>query len=131
MKFKGVIIEESLADKSILSNVKIEDTKVELITEIHKTPWLKQWTLHTVSIDTDKTDEIAKEISESLDYSHGSAWYADFKNDKNHYIIFKDKVFKIDRSKPEEYQAATDYGISLGIPPYQVDFAPNVVEWKR
>jgi hypothetical protein len=38
---------------------------------------------------------------------------------------------KIDRSKPEEYQKATNYGISLGIPKYQVDFAPNVIEWKR
>lgn len=130
MKFTGVIIEESLADKSVLSKVIIEKTKVELVTEKHKTPWLKQWTLHTVSMDSNEADEIAEEISKSFDYSHGSAWYADFKNDKIHCIIFKDKVFKIDRSKIEEYNAATKYGISLGIPDYQVDFAPNVVNWE-
>ena len=129
--YKGVIIEESLANKSILSKVKIESTKIEPITPEHKTPWLKQWTLHTVSVPEETADEIAKEISKSFDYSHGSAWYADFKNDKTHYIIFKDKIFKIDRSKLEEYQKATNYGISLGIPKYQVDFAPNVIEWKR
>lgn len=131
MNYKGVIIEESLADKAVFSRVKTDGTKVEEVTEKYKTPWLKRWTLHTVLIDEDQMDEIAEEISKSFDYSHGSAWYADFKNDKIHYIIFKDKVFKIDRSKLEEYQAAIDYGISLGIPPYQVDFAPNVVEWKR
>ena len=131
MQYKGVIIEESLADKSILSKVKIESTKIEPITPEHKTPWLKQWTLHTVSVPEETADEIAKELSESFDYSHSSAWYADFKNDKTHYIFFKDKIFKVDRSKLEEYQKATDYGISLGIPEYQVDFAPNVIEWKR
>lgn len=131
MQYRGVIIEESLADKSVLSKVKIESTKIEPITPEHKTPWLKQWTLHNVLIDEKTAGEIAEKISKSFDYSHGSAWYADFKNDKTHYIIFKDKVFKIDRSKPKEYQKATDYGISLGIPEYQVDFAPNVIVWKR
>ena|SRR3989338_2485861 len=131
MNYIGVIIEESLANKSVLSKVEIIETKVEKVVEKHKTPWLRQWTLHTVSIDFDKADEVAREISKSFDYSHKSAWYADFKNDKIHYIIFKDKVFKIDRSNSDEYQAATDYGISLGIPYYQVDFAPNVIHWKR
>lgn len=131
MDFKGVIIEESLTDKSVLSKLSIESTKVEKVTMKHKTPWLKQWTLHTVSIHSDKAVETAQLLSISLDYSRGSAWYADFKNEKLHYIIFKDKVFKVDRSKKEQYQAATDYGISLGIPGYQVDFAPNVLEWKR
>lgn len=131
MDFTGVIIKESLADESVFSMVKIVETKVETVAEKHKTPWLKQWTLHTVLIEPDKAAEVAEKISRSFDYSHGSAWYADFKNDKIHYIIFKDKVFKIARSKKEEYQKVTDYGISLGIPSYQVDFAPNVIDWKR
>jgi hypothetical protein len=131
MQYQGVIIEESLSDKSVLGRVKIESTKVEPITPEHKTPWLKQWTLHTVLIDEDVADRVAEEISKSLDYSHNSAWYADFKNDKTHFIIFKDKIFKVDRSNKEEYQKATDYGLSLGIPSYQVDFAPNTIEWKR
>lgn len=131
MQFEGIIIEESLSDKTVLSGLKIKSTKVEPITPQHKTPWLKQWTLHTVLIREDLVDYIAEELSKSFDYSHGSAWYADFKNDKFHYIIFQDKIFKIDRRKLEEYQKATEYGISLNIPAYQVDFAPNVVEWKR
>ncbi|MEJ0073630.1 MAG: hypothetical protein WDN27_06205 [Candidatus Saccharibacteria bacterium] len=46
-------------------------------------------------------------------------------NDATHYIIFPNKVFKIDRTKAAEYQAATDYGLTLGIPAYQLDFAPT------
>lgn len=131
MQFKGVVIEESLADKTLLETLEIESTKVEPITPEHKTPWLRQWTLYNVLINEKEADLIAKEISKSLDYSHGTSWYADFKNDKTHFIIFKDKIFKIDRSKVEEYQLATNYGLSLGIPDYQVDFAPSVVERKR
>lgn len=131
MNFKGVIIKESLENNGILNKVKILKTKVEKVTSKHKTPWLEQWTLHSVEIPNEKADEIAKEISNAFDYSHGSAWYADFKNDNYHYIIYKAKIFKIDRSKPEEYRAASDYGISLGIPAYQVDFSPAIDEWKR
>lgn len=50
MDYKGVIIEESLEDKSVLDQVKIVDTKVEPITSRHKTPWLTQWMLHTFKI---------------------------------------------------------------------------------
>jgi len=131
MNYKGVIIEESLKNKNVLSKVKILKTKIEKVTSKHKTPWLKQWTLHTVEIFEENADEVAEAISNSLDYSHGSAWYADFKNDQYHYVIYKDKIFKIDRSKPEEYQAATDYGISLGIPDYQVEFSSIIEERKR
>ena len=131
MDYKGVIIAESLKRTEVLKKIKIIETKVEKVIEKHRTPWLEQWTLHNVEIPEEKADEIAQEISKSFDYSHGSAWYADFKNAQHHYIIYKNKIFKIDRSKPGEYQAATDYGISLGIPDDQVDFAPSIKEWQR
>ncbi|HLC48879.1 MAG TPA: hypothetical protein VJI96_00635 [Candidatus Andersenbacteria bacterium] len=129
--FTGVIIEESLADTSILDELNITDTKFEQVTRDHATPWLQQWTLHEVTVPEINIEAIAQKISQSLDPEHGASWYADFKNDSTHYIIFLNKVFKIDRSKPEQYKAATDYGISIGIPAYQVDFSPHIKEWKR
>ncbi len=127
--FSGVIIEESLEDKSVLKKVRIVSTEIEKVTESHKTSWVKQWTMHTVEIPADKTRAIAEEISKSLDGKHN--WYADFKNDTQHYIIFRNKVFLIDRQNKKEYDEAKKYGMSLGIPEYQVDFSPDVVEWKR
>lgn len=128
--FIGVIIEESLEKKDILKKVKILGTEVEEVTEEYNTPYLKQWTLYTVEISEEQVEEIAKDLSESLDSSH-SDWYADFKNDKFHYIIFRNKVFFIDRSSKEQYDEAKKYGISLGIPEYQVDFHPDIREWER
>jgi len=117
----GIIIEESLAYKSVLNNVKILSTKVEEVTKKHATPHLKQWTLHTVRILESKIEVVAKAISQALDSTHND-WYADFKNDTTHFIIFHNQVFKIDRNNQEQYDEAKEYGLSLGIPDYQVDF---------
>ncbi|MBI3956447.1 MAG: hypothetical protein HY340_00455 [Candidatus Kerfeldbacteria bacterium] len=128
-KFLGVIIEESLENKDVLNDVTITESKVEPATEKHNTPWLKQWTMHTVEIHDDQIDDIAEKLSRSLDSQHH--WYCDFKNETTHYIIFRNKVFKIDRTKKEEYDKATAYGVTLGIPDYQLDFSPHVKQWER
>ena len=129
MNYKGVIIEESLENKDILKDVKILETKVEEVTEEHKTPWIKQWTLHTVEIPENQVKNVAEKISKALDSEHD--WYADFKNDTHHYIIFRNKIFFVDKQSKEQYDEAKKYGISLGIPEYQVDFHPEVKEWER
>jgi len=87
--------------------------------------------LHTVEILESEAQAVAEEISKSLDRNHGGSWHADFKNDTHHYIIFRDKFFYIDRKSKEQYDEAKSYGISLGIPEYQVDFHPEVEEWER
>ena len=130
MGYKGVIIEESLQNKAVLKKVKILDTKIEKITSEHKTPWLKQWTLHTVEIPEDSADEVASMLSHSFDSKH-SVWYADFKNKNIHYIIYPNKIFKVNLGNPVIYRDARKYGISIGIPEYQVDFAPDDRVWER
>jgi|SRR3989344_6572512 len=130
MDYKGVIIQESLTDTSVLTEVKKLEIKVEPITKKHKTPWLKQWTLHTVKIPEDRGDEIAEKLSKSLEQEHHS-WYADYENDDYHFIVFPKKVFKVDLKNPVLYKEAKKYGVALGIPKYQVDFAPKDKVWKR
>ena len=127
--FSGVIIEESLEDKNILHKVNITKTEVEKVTKEHKTPWINQWTLHSVEILESQADEIAVDLSKSLDSKH--SWYADFKNDVFHYMLFHNKVFKVERSKQEQYKDVTEYGLTLGIPDYQLDFSPHIKEWER
>ena len=128
MNYRGVIIEESLDDKSVLKEVKIISTKVEPVTDKHKTPWVKQWTLHTVEVPDEKAGDVADTLSHSLDSEH--AWYADFKNEEYHYIIYRNKIFKVDLQNPVLYRDTKQYGISLGIPEYQIDFAPGDKVWE-
>lgn len=129
MNYTGVIIEESLEDTTVLNEVEIISTKVEPVTEKHKTPWIRKWTLHTIKIPESTADQVAEKLSLSLDKEH--SWYADFKNDKFHFIIYREKVFKVDLNNPILYKIAQDYGVSLGIPDYQVDFAPDDKVWER
>ncbi|OGM90800.1 hypothetical protein A2755_00195 [Candidatus Wolfebacteria bacterium RIFCSPHIGHO2_01_FULL_48_22] len=127
--FKGVVIEESLEDTSVLKDVNIVSTKVEPVTDTHKTPWVSQWTLHTIEVPRVSVKDFAERISHSLDQKHN--WYADFKDDTHHYIVFRDKVFYIDRKSKEQYDEATQYGLALGIQDYQLDFSPHVKVWER
>ena len=118
--FKGVLIVESLSDMSVLESVEILSTEVETVTKGFKTPWLKQWTLHTVRITEDKMKSVANKISKSIDKKHKSSWFADFENKTSHYIVFCGKVFNVDKSKDDCYGEAYDYGISIGIPAHQL-----------
>ena len=130
--YKGTIIEESLEDRSILDSVKIISTVVEPVTERHKTPWITKWTLRAVEIPTEKAGEMAEKLSHALDREPSHPWYADYKTEADQYIIFRDKVFHItDRQSHEQYDAAKQYALILGIPPYQCDFSPYVPQWKR
>ena len=124
MNYKGTIIEESLNDKSCLADLKIISTKTEQVKESHKTPWLKQWTLHVVEIDENKAEFIANQLSYFLEKEH--AWYADFKNEQFHYIIFRGKIFNVHRNISSEYDNVKRYGVGLGIPEYQLVFSPDI-----
>ncbi len=129
--YRGVIIEESLADHSVLGHVTILSTKVESVTPDHQTPWLSAWTLHTVEVDSEQAKEVADRVSRALDKEHSGSWYADFKNDTHHYIIFPDEIFHVDRKNASQYNQAKRYGIDIGIPEHQVDFHPDVDVWER
>ena len=129
MNYKGTIIKESLKDTSILEEVKILDTKIEKVTEKHKTPWLKQWTIISIEVNADKAAKISKRLSECMEPSHD--FYADFKNENIHFIIFKNKIFRVNITSKSQYDEVKKYALSLGLPEYQVDFHPDIKNWER
>jgi len=122
MDYEGIIIEESLEDRSVLDSVQILDKRVEPISAHHRTPWLERWTLHTVRIPESKARQVAEGLSHALDAAHPASWYADFKNETHHYVIYRERVFYIDRRSREQYAKAVDYGVSRGLPEHQADF---------
>jgi hypothetical protein len=126
----GDIIEESLQDPSVFSEVTILETRVEPVTPDHRTPWIEQWTIHRVAVPEERAAEVAERFSEALDAVHANAWYADFKNEDVHYIAFVNKVFRVPRDSAERYAEVVDYGARLGIPRYQLDFSPTIERWE-
>lgn len=122
--FTGTIIKESLEDKTVLDSLKTTKIETEKVTERFKTPWLEYWNLYHVVVPEAEGEELAKALSQALESEH--PWYADFKNESVHYIIFKDKIFTIERHDAEGYEQAQQYGIKHGIPPHQVEFSRHV-----
>ena len=127
VNYRGILIEESLEDRGVLNRLKIIETKISQVTPRHKTPWLKQWTLDTVEIDEALIESVSKTISLAIDREHRGSWFADFLNDKNHYVIFYNKVFLIDRRNKSNYDEAVKYGLSIGIPAHQLDFSDDLI----
>lgn len=124
MDYKGVIIEESLTNLDILKELRIVHTQISKVTQKDETPWIKQWTMHTVIIKEDKIDEYAQKLSQLIDIEHCSNWYCDFKNEQFHYVVFFNKIFCLNKSKKQDYEQMREYAITLGLPEYQL---PNQI----
>ena len=120
MNYKGVIIEESLTDKSAMEGLKVLIQEVEQVEEAHETPWLEKWTCDTVEIPESDIDAVAERLSKAIDMEHCGNWYCDFKNDQWHYVVFFEKIFKIDRSKREDYVEMQKYAAGIGLPAHQM-----------
>ena len=124
LTYTGLVIEESLEDRECLRLIRIVSTRVETVGAHHETPWLTHWTLHRIALDDEDAEEVARAFQRDLDSRHPNAWYIDFRNDEWHYIIFKSRIFRVDRENLAEYQAVRRYGLELGIPDGQLDFIP-------
>ena len=117
-KYEGCIIEESLGNKDIITFFDIARTEIVPVTEAIATPWLKNWTMHMVEIDEMYINDAVIKLKSAL--NNEGNWYVDLKNEDYHYIIFNDKIFKVNRSSQEQYNEVKQYGLARGIPVYQL-----------
>ena len=120
MNYRGIIIEESLSNSDIIKELELINQEIEKVVEAHETPWLEQWTCDEVEIPEDKIDEIADRLSKAIDTEHIGNWYCDFKNDDWHYVVFSDKVFKLDRKNKDDYKKMQEYAKGIGLPEHQL-----------
>lgn len=103
---KGTIVENSLADKSILKSLKVEHT------------WKSSnWTLHSVLIKPEQLSELAHSLADGPWYTH----FWELGKDSIH-VVFKDRQFEIDARDKSTWDQAIAYGKTLGIPEEQLDF---------
>ncbi len=102
----GTIVENSLADKSVLKKLKITSSRQA-----------GDWTLHEVQISEGQVRELGKNFT-------NEPWYAHFwEPGKDEIIVvFKDKMFTIRHSDKSTWSGAVAYGKSIGIPDEQLDF---------
>ncbi|KLU63325.1 hypothetical protein CEB3_c03050 [Peptococcaceae bacterium CEB3] len=108
-KYQGVIVEESLEDNRLLNEITINSVRISK----DENP-SDRWHLYTVSVSEELIDKLSKNIKDK--------WYMHFWEEKNVIAIFKGKIFKFNYDDKGSWKAATEYGLSIGIPHEQLDF---------
>ena len=111
--YTGCIIEESLKDKTILDEFNILETRED------------DGVSYIVEIEDSKVEKILPKLKQSM--VDEPIWYIDLKNYDYHYIIFNDKIFKVDRDYPEQYEETKEYGLKGGI---LEEYLPNA-SWAK
>lgn len=106
MSYNGCLIEESLKDKSILNAFRLIETIFD------------DGEMYIVEIDDERLEEVLPKLQSAM--TEDKTWYADLKNNDYHYIIYNDKIFKVDRNFGEQYEQAKAYGLKRGIPECQL-----------
>lgn len=112
MVWKGVILEESLEDSSLLKLVKIKQTENEQLEGESRTMTFHKFELS----DNNKALFIEKAMK-----SIRQEFYIHIVKKGVMYVIFKGKMFKFSKGYPE-LESARRYGVSVGISPEQMPF---------
>lgn len=119
MKYTGLVLEESLKDKSVLNSVTVVKTETWNVGNAEGNQ-PKVW--HAVSIEGPQQE--AGKISEMLSRSLKSpGWYTNLSTDSDIYVIFPDKVFEYQKGDQEKRNQAIEYGRKIGIPESQLDWS--------
>lgn len=103
--YKGVIVEQSITDITILSSLDVQNRNV-----IDAQNWIET----TVFV----TEEQIEKLSSLL----RDGWYMHFWSGRSVKVIFKNKVFEINYDDKSTWNSAVQYGMSIGIPYEQLDF---------
>ncbi len=118
MKFTGLLLQESLADPSVLDSLGV--TKVERwdVGEAGK-PGPPVWTATYFEGPEGEADAVADAISRAMVPSY---WYANIRCGPDEIVIFAGKVFRYPRGDAAARRAPEDYARSIGVPEHQIDW---------
>jgi periplasmic divalent cation tolerance protein len=117
--YHGIIIKQSLRDRSILDNVQILGKRIT-----------KHWTMLRVLVRDDQFENFLKLVQANLLTESKVPYYAHFYNNQNLIVVFPDRTFHL---KPDlkTWGPAVRYGKSVGIAERELDFKPSRFEEER
>lgn len=110
--WKGVILEESLEDKSLIKLTKIISTEKDNLEGEDRV-----MTFHKVEVEDNKKDEFIQKAMKSIK----NGFYTHLVKDKVMYVIFNNHMFKFSKGYPE-LEEARKYGKERGIKEEQMPF---------
>jgi len=110
--WRGVVIEESLNEKSLLKKVRIIATKISKLEKENRI-----MTFHKIEIPDAEKQEYIENVKKLIKNS----FYMHLCKGGEMIVVFKDKVFTFKKSDPELLKAR-EYGKSVGIIAEQMPF---------
>ena len=112
MTWHGIVIDQSLKDKSVVDGLKILGTKEE-----------GEWKVYKVEVEDDKLQDTIQLIQPIL---NSGGWYVHFYNDSGEKltVVFRNRVFEL-VNNPSFWNQVIEYGKSVGVPESEMDFKPN------
>jgi Ran GTPase-activating protein (RanGAP) involved in mRNA processing and transport len=110
--WQGVVLEESLEDKSLLKMAKIKDTNVSRLEKENRV-----MTFHQVEVP----DTLKEEYIEKAKNVIKQSFYTHLCKDGQMIVVFKSRVFNFTEDSPE-LNEAREYGKSIGIIAEQMPF---------
>jgi hypothetical protein len=120
LMLRGAIVAESLRVGAALEGVPLKVQKLErLDAGLGDQP--PQWTLLWFEADDAVADQLAEQLSSSLEARGG--WYADFHSDSEVIVVFAGRIFRYLRGDTGERAKVADYARSVGVPNEQLDWA--------
>jgi len=79
------------------------------------------WTLIEFQAADDRADELSRKLADVMIAEGG--WYADFAVGGDHVVVFAGRVFRYRDGDEAGRAEATEYGLSVGCPADQLDWA--------
>lgn len=112
MTWKGVIIEESLDDTSLMNLVRILKTEKTFLENENE-----KGLLHFHCVEVEQKSEFVEKAKKSIK----QGWYMHICKDDTMIVIFRNKTFEFSEHEKEKIADAKSYGISIGILPEQLE----------
>jgi hypothetical protein len=116
MKYKGILIRESLKDISVFNDLTIKKEEILKPENIlHFQP--KEWTAVHFEIENDIAILIPK-LCKALK----ERWYINISSDDKIYILFSKKTFCYEKGNTTKRNIVREYAIRAGVPKTQIDW---------
>jgi len=119
--WRGVIIEESLENKSLLKLAKIIETNKSTLENEAEAGTL---TFHKIEVDDAKKQEFLNNARASIK----DKFYLHICKDGVMIVVYRNKIFEFSKSETDKINEARNYGEARGILREQMDFEALIDE---
>lgn len=107
--YTGIIVEESLDDNRILNGLHINKIHIS-----NSSDPADRWHLYEINNSKEEIQALSQHILEG--------WYMHFWAGTNITAVFRGRTFEFNYENKGTWADVLKYGLSLGIPEYQLDF---------